>query len=176
MLLEAFAVAAPGETPAQSQALGAQDVKTAQGQLASGWNAQKHPRAQGGKFGYTTGGKRAKRGQASSSRTLGQGSSGALVKSIQQQVGAKVDGQYGPQTHAAVARYQQQHGLQVDGVVGAQTLASLRGSTNARLVAPGPIKSSQATVRAHPATRKPGKPAAAGQTKVPLRMAGGLVV
>jgi hypothetical protein len=160
MMLEAFAPAPPptaGETPAQSNAIARQQVASAQKSLAAGWNASKHPRAQGGKFGYTTGGKRATRAhstrhstrtssRSSSPRVLGQGSTGALVKSIQHQLNIPADGKYGPQTHAAIARYQQQHHLQVDGVVGRQTLAALRGSVNARLIAPGPISSKQARV------------------------------
>lgn len=152
-LLEGFAAAppAPKETPAQSQARGARQVAAAQKSLAAGWNASKHPRAAGGKFGYTTGGKRATRSSGASSRTLGVGAKGALVKSIQRQLHIPADGVYGPQTRAAVTRYQQQHGLQVDGVVGAQTVAALRGNPNARSVKPGPIASRAA--RVHPATR-----------------------
>lgn len=169
-LLEAFGAGAPPETPAQSQVLGAQQVAKAQASIRAGWNASKHPRGRGGKFGYTTGGRRAKRGSRSSSRTLGVGARGALVGSIQRQLGISADGKYGPQTRSAVARYQQQHHLQVDGVVGRQTLAALRGHTNPQRVKPGPIAAKTATLKQHPATKKPGKPPA------PVRIGGGIVV
>lgn len=155
MMLEAFAAASPppGETPAQSQVRGAAQVAAAQKSLQAGWNASKHPRAAGGKFGYTTGGKRATRARTASSRTLTSGSKGALVKSIQRQLGIPADGVYGPQTQAAVTRYQQQHGLLVDGKVGRQTLASLRGNPNARTIKPGPITSKAATIKTHKTQR-----------------------
>lgn len=149
VLLEGFAL----ETPQQSQQRGAAQVATAKKQLAAGWNASKHPRGAGGKFGYTTGGKRATRSSAARQRTLGVGAQGALVKSLQRQLGIPADGIYGPQTQAAVRRYQQQHGLQVDGQVGRQTLASLRGHVNAKSVTPGPIGSKTAPVRVHKSRR-----------------------
>lgn len=157
MLLEAFPVPPapkPSETPAQSQKLGAQQVKAANAQLAAGWNASKHPRAAGGKFGYTTGGKRATRAPTAKTGTLTSGSTGTLVKSIQRQLGITADGQYGPSTLAAVERYQKQHGLTVDGVVGRQTLASLRGNPSAAKIAPGPIAARTATVKRHVSQRQ----------------------
>lgn len=162
LVLEAFA---PPETPAQSQTRGAAQVAAANKSLAAGWNASKHPRSQGGKFGYTTGGKRATRSTGATSRTLGVGSKGALVTSIQRQLHVAQDGQYGPNTKAAIEQLQRQHGLQVDGVVGAQTIAALRGNPNARKITPGPITSR--TARVHPATRKP---------RAPVRIGGGIVV
>lgn len=149
VLVEGFAL----ETPQQSQTRGAAQVATAQKQLAAGWTSAKHPRGAGGKFGYTTGGKRATRSSAATQRTLGVGSKGALVKSIQKQLGLPTDGVYGPQTRAAVERYQRQHGLQVDGVIGAQTLSALRGHVNASSIKPGPITSKIATVRVHKTKR-----------------------
>jgi hypothetical protein len=182
LLLEAFtpaapapaappAAARPGETPGQSQAIARRQVAAAKTSLAQGqaWNATKHPRSQGGKFGYTTGGKRATRSPAASSRTVGQGSSGPLVKAIQHQLNIPADGKYGPQTRSAIERYQRQHQLKVDGVVGAQTLAALRGNPSARRIAPGPITSKQAKIRTHPAVRAKGTPA-------PARYGGGVVV
>jgi peptidoglycan hydrolase-like protein with peptidoglycan-binding domain len=182
MMLEAFNP--PLETPQQSQVRGAAQAAAAQKQLAAGyktWNPSKHPRAGGGKFGYTTGGKRATRAtsrrhstRSSSSRTstprvLGQGSQGALVKSLQRQLHIPADGKYGPQTQAAVTNYQKQHGLQVDGVIGRQTLAALRGNVNARAIAPGPITSKQATIKASRTKSTPASRAAAKQQRVKLR-------
>lgn len=156
VLLEAFAAAAPppqSETPAQSQARGAQQVAAAKTALAAGWTAAKHPRGVGGKFAYSTGGKRATRSSAATQRTVGTGAQGSLVKSIQRQLGIPADGIYGPRTKAAVERYQRQHGLQVDGVVGRQTLAALRGHSSPSKVKPGPIAAKAATVRVHKSKR-----------------------
>jgi peptidoglycan hydrolase-like protein with peptidoglycan-binding domain len=157
-LLEAFAAAPAPETPAQSQAIAGKQVSAAIS-ANSHWDASKHPRATGGKFGYTTGGKRATRSTAAITRTVGPGSNGAMVRSIQRQLGVKVDGVYGPQTRAAIQRYQRQHGLVVDGVVGRQTLAALKGHSNPASVKPGPISAKAATVNVHPTKRTKRAPA-----------------
>jgi Transglycosylase-like domain/Putative peptidoglycan binding domain len=47
------------------------------------------------------------------------------VRTLQQKLGVKADGVYGPRTRAAVKRFQRAHGLAVDGVAGPQTLAEL---------------------------------------------------
>jgi peptidoglycan hydrolase-like protein with peptidoglycan-binding domain len=62
--------------------------------------------------------------------TLQQGSQGNTVEAVQLLLRAggetvAVDGNFGPQTDAAVQDYQANHGLVVDGVVGPQTWASL---------------------------------------------------
>ncbi|MFI5330829.1 MAG: peptidoglycan-binding protein [Desulfobaccales bacterium] len=55
-----------------------------------------------------------------------EGSVGPQVAAIQQALGIKADGIYGPQTKKAVMQFQQQHGgLAVDGEVGPLTLAAL---------------------------------------------------
>lgn len=171
LLVEAFAAPPTppaSETPAQSQRRAVGQVAAAKASLAAGWNASKHPRAAAGRFGYTTGGKRATRSSSAGSRTLGVGSNGSLVTSIQRQLHIAQDGKYGQQTRAAVTQFQRQHGLQVDGVVGAQTIAALRGHPNARSIRPGPIGSKVA--RVHPAVRRK-------RTNTPVnRYAGGLVV
>lgn len=64
---------------------------------------------------------------------LQQGSSGADVQQLQQSletlgysVGSSgVDGQYGPDTAAAVTQFQRDHGLTADGIYGPQTTAAL---------------------------------------------------
>jgi peptidoglycan hydrolase-like protein with peptidoglycan-binding domain len=57
---------------------------------------------------------------------LSEGSEGKQVKLLQQALGIKVDGVFGPETEAAVRSFQASRGLTVDGVVGAQTSAALR--------------------------------------------------
>lgn len=53
------------------------------------------------------------------------GSKGDKVKEIQEVVGAKADGDFGPGTEAAVKKWQAAHGLTADGVVGPATLAKM---------------------------------------------------
>jgi peptidoglycan hydrolase-like protein with peptidoglycan-binding domain len=62
--------------------------------------------------------------------TVRDGSQGPAVRAVQRQLAARgveiaVDGDFGPQTTAAVRAYQQQRGLAVDGVVGPQTWQAL---------------------------------------------------
>jgi peptidoglycan hydrolase-like protein with peptidoglycan-binding domain len=57
---------------------------------------------------------------------LSEGSEGRQVKLLQQALGIKADGVFGPETEAAVRSFQASRGLTVDGVVGAQTSAALR--------------------------------------------------
>lgn len=180
MLLEGFTqptTKAPAGAPRPSLASTSGTV--------SPWSAASHPRGLGGKFAYTTGGKRASRAVPTGGRYLAVGSKGALIKAIQRQLGIKQDGVYGPQTRAAVVRYQRQHGLTVDGVVGAQTLAALRGNHNAKSIKPGPITSRTATIKTYQtaaqrrAAQKAAKHAAqakAQQTFAPVRLGGGAVV
>jgi predicted chitinase len=47
------------------------------------------------------------------------------VRLLQAKLHIDVDGEYGPDTIAAVAAFQQQHGLEVDGIAGPNTLAAL---------------------------------------------------
>jgi len=53
------------------------------------------------------------------------GSTGDLVKSLQQKLGLTADGQFGPGTEKAVKSWQAANGLTADGIVGPATLAKL---------------------------------------------------
>jgi peptidoglycan hydrolase-like protein with peptidoglycan-binding domain len=62
--------------------------------------------------------------------TVQQGSQGEAVRAVQGQLASRgvaitVDGDFGPQTDAAVRAYQQRTGLSADGVVGPQTWSAL---------------------------------------------------
>lgn len=57
--------------------------------------------------------------------TLRRGATGDPVKQIQNKVGAGVDGNFGPNTEAAVRAFQSTRGLVPDGIVGPQTWAAL---------------------------------------------------
>lgn len=97
------------------------------------------------------------------------GSSGAEVRGIQHRVGARVDGQYGSQTTAAVKTFQRTHRLVVDGVVGRQTALALSGQfSKARATAPGALASGQSTHLSGLRPVKAGKP--------PGRSRGGVLV
>lgn len=60
--------------------------------------------------------------------TLRRGAEGNLVKEIQAKVGAKVDGDFGSKTEAAVRQFQRDNGLVPDGIVGPNTWAAISGS------------------------------------------------
>jgi hypothetical protein len=53
------------------------------------------------------------------------GARGAAVKRLQEALGIRADGAFGPQTHDAVLAFQRQNDLAADGVVGAKTWAKL---------------------------------------------------
>jgi peptidoglycan hydrolase-like protein with peptidoglycan-binding domain len=65
---------------------------------------------------------------------LMSGSTGYQVRKLQQALGIKVDGEFGPATEAAVYEYQATRGLGVDGVVGPQTSAALANDAPAKAV------------------------------------------
>ena len=48
-----------------------------------------------------------------------------LVSKVQEKLGVKVDGYYGPNTEKAVKEFQKKHGLKVDGIVGEKTWNAL---------------------------------------------------
>lgn len=54
-----------------------------------------------------------------------KGSKGELVKDIQEVVGVKADGVFGPGTEAAVKKWQAANGLKADGIVGRVTLGKM---------------------------------------------------
>jgi putative chitinase len=69
--------------------------------------------------------------------TLQMGAEGSAVSSLQTELNQAlgpaghipVDGDFGPETRAAVERFQREHGLAVDGVVGPETSAALARAT-----------------------------------------------
>ena len=81
--------------------------------------------------------------------TYKQGSTGSVVKSIQQKLknwgyySGAVDGVYGAKTKAAVVSFQKKNGLTADGIVGAKTLKALGISDG---TASGSSKSSSSDV------------------------------
>lgn len=58
-------------------------------------------------------------------RTLHRGLTGGDVRKLQERIGVKDDGEFGPKTEAAVRAFQHRKGLVVDGVVGARTCKAL---------------------------------------------------
>jgi peptidoglycan hydrolase-like protein with peptidoglycan-binding domain len=63
---------------------------------------------------------------------LVEGAEGRQVELLQQALGIKVDGMFGPETEEAVQSFQASRGLTVDGIVGPLTSAALRGQAPAR--------------------------------------------
>ncbi len=62
------------------------------------------------------------------SRVLRRHAIGADVRELQQRLGRKADGEFGPETEAAVELFQRAHGLMVDGVVGPATAAAIKAA------------------------------------------------
>ena len=58
-------------------------------------------------------------------KTVKKGSKGETVKAVQQVLGAKADGIFGPGTEAAVMQWQRSRGLVPDGIVGPATLKEM---------------------------------------------------
>lgn len=67
-------------------------------------------------------------GSSISRSILRLGSQGALVELWQEEVGAKVDGDFGPKTEDLTRSWQVSHGLFPDGVVGPKTWSAFHGS------------------------------------------------
>lgn len=73
---------------------------------------------------------------ASGRGTLSRGAHGESVRQLQEALNARganltADGDFGPETQAAVRRFQQQSGARVDGVVGPETMGKLNGAAPA---------------------------------------------
>ncbi len=64
--------------------------------------------------------------------TLDASSKGNQVRKLQEALGIKADGVFGPETQAAVYEYQATHGLSVDGIVGPKTSAALAAGVPAQ--------------------------------------------
>jgi putative chitinase len=69
--------------------------------------------------------------------TLQMGAKGPAVSALQTELDAagehvSVDGDFGPETRAAVEQFQRDHGLAVDGVVGPQTSAALASAKHGK--------------------------------------------
>ena len=60
---------------------------------------------------------------------LKNGSKGEDVKKLQEKLGLKADGSFGPGTEAAVKKWQESNGLKADGIVGDSTWEKLFGSS-----------------------------------------------
>jgi hypothetical protein len=73
-----------------------------------------------------------------SAEVLRRGSQGESVKAVQQTLGLTEDGEFGPETEAAVRLAQERAGVPVDGVVGAVTYAALRSAAPATAPMPAP--------------------------------------
>ena len=63
----------------------------------------------------------------SGTETLKKGSNGPAVAKMQQALGIKADGDFGPGTETALKKWQAANGLTADGVAGPKTLAKLLG-------------------------------------------------
>jgi peptidoglycan hydrolase-like protein with peptidoglycan-binding domain len=59
--------------------------------------------------------------------TIKRGSRGEHVKPVQEKVGAKQDGWFGPGTERRVMNWQEANGLKADGIVGPKTFAAMFG-------------------------------------------------
>lgn len=81
--------------------------------------------------------------------TIKLNSKGEDVKHLQELLGLKVDGDFGPKTDAAVKKYQEDHGLLADGVVGPKTWDILLPKNNIGII--------KDPINIH-ITKKPGRP------------------
>jgi uncharacterized protein (TIGR02594 family) len=72
---------------------------------------------------------------------------GSVVSELQHLLGVTVDGEFGPETDAAVRAYQATHGLDVDGDVGDETWAALLSGKPATVTAAGVMLSADTVNR-----------------------------
>ncbi len=81
---------------------------------------------------------------------VARGSSGPVVRAVQQAVGTGVDGSFGPLTETAVATWQSTHGVPITGLVDAATWrALLRANTPGATPQPGSAASAPAVNPLH---------------------------
>jgi peptidoglycan hydrolase-like protein with peptidoglycan-binding domain len=69
-------------------------------------------------------------GLAYPGESVNRGDRGEYVRMVQEKVGAKVDGDFGPKTEDAVEAWQKANGLHADGIVGPKTWRVMFGDTN----------------------------------------------
>jgi hypothetical protein len=77
--------------------------------------------------------------------TLRRGSTGELVKQVQEKVGVAADGDFGSKTEAAVRVFQRTHDMVPDGIVGPKTWAALDGKSGMPQSTDSGIARSQST-------------------------------
>ena len=113
-------------------------------------------------------------GAPASTPTLKKGASGSAVSEMQQLLknagfnpGA-VDGQFGPNTEAALKAFQKAKGLEVDGSCGPKTWAALRGTGSSA----APASTAPASTANNPTLRKGASGAAVSQMQQLLKNAG----
>ncbi|HTZ87421.1 MAG TPA: peptidoglycan-binding protein [Solirubrobacteraceae bacterium] len=81
-----------------------------------------------------------------------EGSSGNAVSRLQYALHLPTDGNFGPETEAAIERLQARHGLTVDGVVGPATWSVLGVTGEETLTPPASVRSAASHRDAHAAT------------------------
>jgi len=86
---------------------------------------------------------------------LTRGATGDAVKEVQQTLGIKADGFFGPRTEQAVKEFQTAHSLPVDGIVGPRTRAELARVQPAFAEKKEPVASAPAADQVSPQTSLP---------------------